>query len=386
MDNKKEIMFTNFNILSSKRVKSSFSFISNEFLSFLFIVYCLANIYQLITDNNWCYYILSFIIGAIGWYRFILRKGSKKKGIAIYIAIFILSGIVNILLRINMSLVFLFTEVALFGVFLFLMKSDIQMKHISFLQYLTFVIFTLYMILGYDPNKIMTTSQNIVSYIILLHVCIYYLFKEKSNSAVSVYPAVYNFILAIYAKGRSGIICALALLVAICYIVMRSEKHFSITVFIVFTTISVSIVILFIFRSFLLEIISNTTFGVKGLDNSARLTRWIGYIEGSRTSLIKILFGNDLYSVPLIAFSNGNAHNSYVQLHAYHGLFALLLHFGLLIKALALCVKRKQSIHFIVLAIISIRAFADNILFFQVAYPIVLYVIFSTISSENTAF
>ena len=75
------------------------------------------------------------------------------------------------------------------------------------------------------------------------------------------------------------------------------------------------------------------------------------------------------------AFEN-NTHNSFIQLHAYSGVFSSIIVLFLIIRAELYYWKNNLSLHFLMMNIIILRAMTDKFIFYQYGFPIFMYFLF----------
>jgi hypothetical protein len=113
-------------------------------------------------------------------------------------------------------------------------------------------------------------------------------------------------------------------------------------------------------------------FTTRGFDN-IRPQLWGDYIRSCVTSADYMLLGAPLEDITILEKFNGNLHNSFLQVHADHGLLVFLLMVCLLVLAVVYYSKKKMYVHLLVLGAFCIRASFDKFVSMQYGMLMLAY-------------
>ena len=112
----------------------------------------------------------------------------------------------------------------------------------------------------------------------------------------------------------------------------------------------------------------------KGMDSS-RVDIWNAYFGKACENPINFLFGAPIQEIPLISSFEGNCHNSFIQLHAYNGVFMFAVFFFMLYKSVKKYYKFKVFLLLVILLTMFVRGMTDKFIFGQYGMPIMLYLV-----------
>lgn len=270
----------------------------------------------------------------------------------------------------------LFLSNFVLGLFLF------RNKHYSNLYFLLVggfaAIFIIKFLGGISPNNIFNeASRNWVSIIMQTASILYYITRHENNEKLSIFPALFTFIISIWAIGRAGIICSSFLLLGVIFLRAKSLSSYQKAILIL-ATVSITLLVYFLFKEnidlFLAEINMFKRFEEKGMGSgrSRMISEYLNHIN-----LKTLLFGYDYTQNSFFRLWHFNPHNSFIRLHYYTGFVGILIFFFQLF--ILFIYSLKNQLYFILFSIILIRGFADTILFFGLYDFLVFYFIFDFI-------
>lgn len=244
-------------------------------------------------------------------------------------------------------------------------KIGLKLHWFLVVGYFLFIMFNI--MKGSDPNQILyMRSQNMVGFYMFCYVIMFYTeeyklkMEQSDNERANVIPALLNLIIALYAFGRSGIIIAIMLLL---FVLFNYLKESTTGKKILYSLISISF-LLFVYLQFaetidLLLDFSFSRFSKEGVNLTGREDIWTKYIYYFNESYRYRFFGVPLDADIEFLYYDRNLHNSYLALHSYTGLGALVI-LGILIRCFF--VKGKLFLKML-LIVLLLRAFSDSVLF-----------------------
>lgn len=236
---------------------------------------------------------------------------------------------------------------------------------------ITSYIFYKVIILGLDPNTIFAhTSRNMISTIAIMYGVLIYLIMFLKETKVTILPALIALLLSIIAIGRTGVVCALLLLIVVYiynYIYAKeSKKKWYIL------GICVFILSLIYFAKDALsagEIEFISRWQVYGVSDPARAQLLNRYIEN--IDFYTFMKGYDITSDIIYNSWNNNPHNSWIYLHYHLGIWGVVLIGLCFISGVKLFIKKQLFLLFLLLIII-LRASTDSVIFFS-NYDFIIY-------------
>lgn len=308
-------------------------------------------------------YILYGVMSSIGLasiFYFLFVKNKIKYKVLIPLIAFFVFGVISSLYTGNYRIIDFVIILQYFGVGLLLINYSLNYKITS----MSFIFYTCYfainLIIGKHPDELFIGfSRNNIIIFMLLQCVLFYVSMYQNKIKIKIYPAIILVIFSFWAIGRSGILVSLLLLFLIIIYtqINNSAKLFNL----------LYIPILF----FLLFFITTTFFYDELLGTAIERTMRLGVIDIYRKSIIFEYYynlnqsaGALFWGVPIkdnYVFSEFgyNLHNSYLRLHAYHGLFGVLLILIMIIRTLFKYFKFKEYLYLGLLLILMVRMSVD---------------------------
>lgn len=307
-----------------------------------------------------------------------------NRRIALFISFCALTGFLNFVFVGNTTIIKLL-ECAFINTIIACMLVEVRFDRRVLLgvTYLYCAYFAyLFLVYGGGVRLFTRYSNNFVSIIILFPVVMYYAIAEQYRDKISYIPALIVWILSLLASGRSGIGASSILFVSIfLYCELRSEKskQQSRVLFIfgilwkTILIILIGVVIYYIFVEYSSVILRK--FLQSGFDNQARAVIWKDYIDHTFDSLKNIVLGTPKENLIMGRIFEGNAHNSFINIHVDNGILVLIV-FGYLVYSIVYAVKNKKWIFLICLVTFCFRAFFDNVFWGTKGTAILMYFMF----------
>ena len=246
---------------------------------------------------------------------------------------------------------------------------------------------------------VLTSSGNYVSVILILASAYYYFCVQNSDHGFNIkdiLPALLSFMLAIWARGRGGILASALLLLLILFYYIRNyakknTRRFSV---VIFSIIIVVTVLLLQNINLLNTFMSLGKWQYRGLDNAARELIWGSYFNNLKENPLYVIFGAPLNDIHIIYSYGNNTHNSFLQLHATNGLITFILFCILLIRSFIFYLKNNKELNVIAIIAIVVRGMTDKFIFGQYGMPIMLYLVlwpyieafFQNMTMQNSPF
>lgn len=254
--------------------------------------------------------------------------------------------------------------------------------------YITAATFLWYYINGINTHFVLTSSGNYISVLLIIFASLYYIALHNSGRRMKIWdiiPAILNFFLSIWARGRGGITATFAMLILISFIFVSGlEKKKARRILWIAFIVTISLVILALTDFSLFNwFFSLGKWGYKGIENDARTIIWGSYFDKMRENVLYFVLGPPLRDIPIIAGYGGNCHNSFLQLHAYNGIIMIILFMVLLIHSALYYIRGKQWIMISILITFCVRAFTDKFVFGQYGMPIMMYLVLNPYISRR---
>ena len=343
------------------------------------LLFYLANLYRMTEHSSLPYRVSINVIGILGVVEFIL---ARKQNVIVVLTLYIyfITGVMNFLAIGNVSLTDVVADILLFGITLVMLRYHFTYIQGALAYYIIAATFLWFYRNGINTHYVLTSSGNYISVLLIISASLYYIALHNSGRRMKiwdVFPALLNFFLSVWARGRGGISATFVMLILIGLVFLNGmERKMARRII-----LSISVVVI------ALVIVSHTNFsvvnwffslgkwGYKGIENAARFVIWRSYYDKMGESLTYFVFGAPLRDIPIIAGYGGNCHNSFLQLHAYNGIFMILLLMILLILSAVHYIRRRQWIMLSVLLVFCIRAFTDKFVFGQYGMPVMMYLV-----------
>jgi hypothetical protein len=226
-----------------------------------------------------------------------------------------------------------------------------------------------------------TSTNGIPSYLIVLFIA-YSISALRAVGHLPIFAAFSNLIISVIGLGRGSIIVAAILLIFVLSFEFYLSKIKTLYKFIIFTLITISATAYIMSNwSQLSTLVSDIILGSKFVDGVFDESR--GQIISEYFAKIDILhffLGADFLGTSIVEKFDGNPHNSYIRVHAFYGLWGLVLIFLPLLIIFIKKVNRpfKFAVFFLIFSAL-VRAISEPIFFpslldfFYVLYFFIFY-------------
>ncbi len=358
---------------------------SGKHTSFIFgflpAVFYLANLYRM-TGHSVSFYLGTvYLAGIIGLLKLITDRKNQNACFFLFCAIYLVSGLLTCLITKNMDYKDLILNLLLFGITGVMFAYPMSYLQGAVYYYISLLAFIPAYRKGLSTGAVLTSSGNYISVMLILSAAIYYISLQNSDRPFKLYdlmPAFLNFILAVWARGRGGIVSCLGMLALLTIYYIRSlSKKKAQWIIIIVGIMFIALGYIVLNDISLVESFLNLgKWRNRGMDNRARFMIWGSYFEKMNESIVYFFCGAPLSKIQIINSFEGNTHNSFIQLHAQFGLIPLNFFFIFLLYAIIYDMKNKKELLAIVLITIVIRGMTDKFIFGQYGMPIVLYLVF----------
>lgn len=368
-------------------------------LAALPIAFYAANLFRMMSDYSIPYMIVMFLAGGAGFLVLLYNQIKCRNMILVILttAIFVLFAVINMLLVGNADIGSIATEVMMFGITYLLLfcKPSIPTSAVFFVVVASVI--ACFWTADVNPNIILSSSTNYLSVILILTVSLLYIALERDqkhkqiNTLWQIMPAIACFALSVWAGGRSGILACGILMVGVfgLYLLFgnrprmfyvwlkrslrRKELKGILLCAVLAFCVLLMLVLITLNADFFLSKLGK--FGTRGFDNSARESIWGAYFSACFSSVKNIMLGARRASIPLVVEFNSNLHNSFLHLHAEHGLLVFSLFFVLMLYAGIYYLKKRMFVHLLLIFVIFVRGFFDKFIFMQYGMPIMMYLV-----------
>ncbi|MBR3534007.1 MAG: hypothetical protein IKN80_09035 [Clostridiales bacterium] len=295
--------------------------------------------------------------------------------------IYFISGLLNVIIIGNITLVDLVKDALLFGVLILMFAYPMDLKKGTLFFYVSISFFIIAYFTGVKAAIVLTSSSNYVSVLMILSAALYYISLYNSGEKIKLihlFPALICFMLSIWARGRGGILtCTILLaLLVLCYTINFAHSGGSIRYFVIAIIVIVALGGLYVANINPIEdYFSLGKWSNKGFNNNDREIIWAAYYEKVKESVIYIMNGAPLNDIPIIHSFNNNTHNSFIQLHANNGLVPFLIFMIFMVKSLIRYIRENKYLMAIVLFTLFIRGMTEKFIFGQYGMPIMMYLV-----------
>lgn len=295
-----------------------------------------------------------------------IRLLKINKTLVIFIGVCFITGAVNSLIIGNSTLLNAI-ECSFINTFIacLIIERRIEKKWFEWVSYVYVGIFVLRIIENGLFQRITVYSNNQVSVALIIPVVVYYVMADIYEESPRLMPALTAWIIALLARGRSGI-AAFTILFFVVYIYKNKKSVTGENKYKVILTLLERMVLIFggVFALYYLYVRFSDElllkFYERGVDNSARAVIWGEYFETAFTSWKYFLLGVPKRLLKIGTLYAGNTHNSFISIHANNGIVLLLFMLGLMLNGIRLAVKNRRFLYLICLLVFSFRSFFDN--------------------------
>lgn len=227
-------------------------------------------------------------------------------------------------------------------------------------------------------------SRNYVSHLLIVYIALIFAIQYNQNERINVLPSVLGFFISVLATGRSGIIAALLVMLAVIMFTRSEQGRFkgSLPLIIIAAGVTVALNL-----NEMLEALSNITFferfserGVKSPSRMIIIREYFAHLN-QKTILTGYNFTNNFW----FQHYGLNPHNSFLRLHHYAGSAFFVITPLLLISLIKLTFQNKYLA--VILFAILLRSYTDSTLFltFYDFIPFI-FIIFAFYNKSNNHF
>lgn len=351
-----------------------------SFLSLLPILYYLTNLYRMTDHSAVPFIVMTVVAGSVGFFLFFFGKGIKKGVLLFFYIIYIATLFLNIVIIENVKFLDIITDTLLFGITVVMFafphsySQGVLFFGLSLLPFL-FSSFT-----GSETHYVLTSSGNYISVLMILSMSIFYIGLNNEKRELKwfdIIPAFICFLLAVWAKGRGGILSCGFLLVMMLLVYMQGVLQKKMRRWLLFwVMLFLACMIILISDITIIDNITNLgKWGSRGMDNTPRLELWSGYFTKMNESFVYALMGVPLFEVASIHAIGDNPHNSFIYLHATNGLLTSIFFMFLLVSSCIYQFHKKQFVLLVLTMTIVLRGMTDKFIFGQYGMPIFLYLV-----------
>ena len=272
--------------------------------------------------------------------------------------------------NVNLTFIILYSKFILFALLLLYTKINFDLSRI--VMYLFFIFHLLFIFSNRNADELfINLSRNNVSIYLILFISFYYISAFQNSKKISFWPSLLSVIISAWSSSRGGVISTSILFILTFFNYNTYKKKSS--------YVAICFLIIFALQSiFFQELFYMNIVERFNQDHSSGITRLdiiSQYVRLSSMSFYDSLFGSNLNSIPYIYLLKGNPHNSFVNLHAVFGLLYFLIVIYILLLTIVYYFKSK-SILFLVLIAIVLRSLTDIPLFGGIYDIIFLYTVF----------
>jgi hypothetical protein len=330
-------------------------------------------------------YGLMTLIG-LGSFAYVVatQKFSNKTKIIVFFFTFYLFGVISFFYTNNYRIQDYLIIAQYFGIALLVYRYGANYSINKFF----FIIYVLYfganMLAGIHPdNLFIGFSRNNIPVTLLVQSVLLYIAMFENRKSIRLYPVLALLLFSIWTIGRSSIFTSLLMLILmILYIQFNSEKrNFKIIYLSVIILIGYSVISLFFYDE-LIEPALARLFRL-GITDSHRGNIVGEYLNQCKTSFYTLFLGVNINYNLLFSIYGYNLHNSYLRLHAYHGLLGFIMISFFSLKAVLNFLIRKYYLFFLLFLIVLIRGVTDIVAFHGPFDPLIYYFIFKSLNIQG---
>ena len=322
------------------------------------------------------FWYLSIALGAA--VSLIVNISYFRKCVILFAATIIATGLINYFLIGSIQIKSLVVMMLIFLLsFLFVNERFNPDAMITVIVMNAVIIIFKFLTVGIRGQIYLESSVNYISVYMLYPTVIYYTLVEARGKKLHLWPALLLWILSMIASGRGGIISSSILLLGIAFFVFRKMKreYRAIIIPVLIVVCGVFLLCLDKITGMFGESVASETFRDRGM-KSSRTELWADYLRYAFADIEHFLFGADIRLTLSWERYLGNAHNSYISVHANNGIFCLIWLFGLVFKRGLYTLKNKRFIYLICLGTLLIRAFTDTIFWMNYGTAALFFMLF----------
>lgn len=362
------------------RIKLLNTYCFNNIGSWLVVFFYLANLLRMTNHSGAPYVMMILIAGLVGLYQLISNKNLNRFFLLSIFVIYTFTGFLSFFFVGNQSFSDLFRNMLLYGVAILMLAFPINYFQGTIVFYITAYTYANLLFSGDFIRDLMVSSENYISVMLILSACLYYigLYNSKRNMLLfDVIPPIVCFILSILANGRGGIISSALFFFLLLGVYIKNLKRSNLILY-KFSILIMSFLFIFVLWKGLNIIDAFLSLGKLRSDglNTSRFYMWSSYFSKVTDSIIYFFNGAPLNDIPSIHQFENNTHNSFLQLHAFNGLFMFFAFFFLLYRSLHSYINNGNYVLFIISVIVIVRGMTDKFIFGQYGMPIMMCIVF----------
>lgn len=243
--------------------------------------------------------------------------------------------------------------------------------------------FLLHIVAGSNPEGIFFVSRNFISVLIIMGIGFYYIACAQAREIPKLYVSAIGLVVALWAIGRAGIICAALILLG----TLVLSKRYVIAGLLLTGVIAIGSIFVQTNVADSLEIflVGIERFDRLGADSERNMIN-DEYMDRLASRSGELLVGAPLDSITAIVKVDGNPHNSYIRLHTVFGLFGfLLVVIAMGLSAIKLFLDRDYLVG-LIFVIAALRSAFDSTAFYGPLDVLIFYGLFFAIGRYKLTF
>ncbi|MBS3972459.1 MAG: hypothetical protein KGZ84_05565 [Erysipelotrichia bacterium] len=370
--------------LKIKKNKITKSHVASLFIQLFYFLYFIRMIIGTSSIYGITTYVLMSLIG-IGSFAYVVttQKFHSKTKIIVFFFAFYLFGLVSSVYTSNYRVQDYLIIVQYFGIALLLFRYGTKFSINKFFFMFYVLYFGANMLAGIHPDNVFIGfSRNNIPVTLLIQSVLLYVSMFENKKQIKIYPALTVLLFSIWTIGRSGIFTSLLMLILIIlYIQFESEKKNLKIIYLSFLILIVYSVISVFFYEELIEPALARLFRL-GITDSHRRSIVVEYLNQCKISFYALFFGVNINQNLLFSVYGYNLHNSYLRLHAYHGLLGFIMIFIFSFRSISKFFIHKYFLFFILSVILLIRGVTDIVAFHGPFDPLLYYFIFKSFNIQ----
>lgn len=340
---------------------------------------------RILSHSQLSLHVASLLLSVAGVFGLISLLADEKRNCLLYLAFFVLSWVFVFSIRVGDNFydyVDFLNSLFFIGLAYLLLKESKEVLLFRLLYYVVVLYFFFEIVVLKKPIRGLLADGNTYNYIscyIILFFSIYALSLLKNNKKPGYFDSAILVVTTVYAYGRGGIVAAAFYIVGFVFVKLYEHKR---KPYIYFLILAVMIIFLFNYQKIVMLVINNENlqkFMIYGFDTNGRSEIWGKYLWLSRSSFVNFIAGAD----PLKVFSEGNLHNSFLQMWASMGFVFAVINIVLLIVILRKKLVNHELYYALVLCTFIVRALTDKMMFRWYGEIIMYYCIFDYFISNK---
>lgn len=317
------------------------------------------------------------VLGGMTGYAVSISLLENNRKILMFILCTLFFGFISKLANNNISLGTFLATFMYMGMSLILLKFKVDLRAARLLYWgLTFIFFC-FMVTGVvSSNVLHHVSRNYISVLMLTSLILLYIVSKIHKKNITVVPPILFFAISFWAVGRGGILTSgifLAGVLMIEFVVhgkYRDKRYLAALGLIV----AAFLIVAFIEADTIGRIMESLL--RRGFTSSSRTRFLEEYTSNMFSSVKNFIFGPPISTMSVQATHGGNFHNSFIQMHAYFGIFYFIAVIAGIGHSLAYFFRQKDYISVVIILSLMIRASTDRLFFSGYSEPFLFYYLF----------